>query len=149
VPVTGTTSLDRLYKKTRRAAERNLAADEHVVAVLRGRSKQAMVVTDRQILIVTAGMNAGFRATAASFSFEDIAAINLHTGRGVAALEVVKAGSKPAIKSNLRAAYKRPNWLPCHRYMGDSPLVGELRSFVRSGGRSQSARAALSPTGEK
>jgi hypothetical protein len=146
VTVNGPTALDRLHKKTRRTAEKNLAADERVVTVFEGRSKQALVVTDRKILIVKAGpmAGAGFRTKAASFPFEEIAAINVHTGPGIAALEVVAVGEERKRKSDLRAAYQRPNWLPCHPPMGDSPLIGELRSFVRSGGHSQSARAALS-----
>src|ERR1700690_2908334 len=86
VLVTEPTALDRLHKKTRKVAERNLAGDEHVVTVVKGRSKQAMVVTDRQLLIIKAGSMAGvgFRAKATTFSLEDIAAINVHTGPGIA-----------------------------------------------------------------
>jgi hypothetical protein len=146
--VTAPTALDRLHKKTRRVAERHLAGDEHVVTVFVGRSKQALVVTDRQILIVKAGSMAGagssLKAKVASFSFANIAAINVHTGPGMAALEVVSAGSERSPKPKLRTAYQQPNWLPCRAAMGESPLIGELRAYVRSDGRSQSARAALS-----
>jgi hypothetical protein len=144
--VTGPSALDRLHKKTRRVAERNLAGDEHVVTVLKGRSKQAMVVTDRQILIIKGGSMAGvgFRTKVTSFSFASIAAIHVHTGPGIAALEVVVVDSERARKPNLAGAYQKRNWLPCHPPMGDSPLIAELRAFVRSDGRSQSARAALS-----
>jgi hypothetical protein len=139
-------ALDRLHKKTRRAAETMLASDEEVITVFGGRSKHAMIVTDRQILIVKPGVMAGaaLGAKTASFSFEDIAAINVHTGPGIAALEVVVAGSQPSGKPDLRAAYQLPNWLPCPRSVGDSPLIGELRTYVQSGGRAPSARAALS-----
>jgi len=137
--------LDQLHKKTRRAAEKSLASDESVITILAGRSKQAMIVTDRRLLIVKAGLmsGTGIRAKAASFSFADVAAINVHTGPGVAALEVVAADAKKSKKPDLRAAYQLPNWLPCHPPMGSSPIIGELRAFVQSGGRSRSARFAL------
>lgn len=146
MPVTAGNALDLLHKKTRRAAEKNLAGDEHIVSVLKGRFKQAMIVTDRQILIVTAGLmsGTGFRAKTASFPLASITAINLHTGPGLAALEVVAAGSERARKPNLNAAYQRTNWLPCRAPVGESPLIAELRTFVRSGGEARSARAALS-----
>jgi hypothetical protein len=141
-----TSALDRLHKKARRAAESHLASDEHVITIFAGRSKQAMIVTDRQILIVKAGLlaGAGLGVKAASFSFENIAAINVHSGPGIAALEIVVAGSERPGKPDLRAAYQLPNWLPCHAPVGSSPLIGELRAYVQSGGRSRSARAALS-----
>jgi hypothetical protein len=140
-----TSALDRLDKKTRRAAESNLASDENVITILGGRSKQAMIVTNRQILIVKAGLmsGAGLGAKAASFSFADIAAIHVHTGPGIAALEVVVVGSRRSEKPDLRAAYQLPNWLPCHPRVGTWPLISELRAYVQSGGRSRSARAAL------
>jgi len=139
-------ALDRLNKKTRQAAETMLATDEHVITILAGRSKQAMIVTNRQIVIVKAGMLAGTAkgARATSFPFESIAAINVHTGPRFAALEVVVTGSQALDKPNLQTAYQLPNWLPCHPSVGSSPLIGELRAFVRSGGRAQSPRAALS-----
>jgi hypothetical protein len=137
-------TLDRLHKKTRRVVERNLPGGEDIIAVIAGRSKQAMIVTDRRLLIVKAGVMAGgFRARAAEFGFEEVAAINVHTGPGIAALEVVIAGPKRSSKPNLRAAYQLPNWLPCHPPVGDSPLIAELRTYVQSGGRSRSARYAL------
>jgi hypothetical protein len=141
-----TPALDELSKRARRAAEKHLAEDEHVVTIIEGRARQAMIVTDRKILIVKAGWIAGssFRAKSAAFSFADIAAINVHAGRGIVALEVVEAGSERRKRADLRAALQRPNWLPCYPSMGDSPVIAELRAFVRSDGRSQSARAALS-----
>jgi hypothetical protein len=142
--VTG--DLDRLPKRARRAAEANLDDDEHIVTVIEGRSRQALILTDRKVLIVKSGWIAGttFGAKFAALSFAEIAAINVHTGPGIVALEVVKAGSKRPKRADLRAALQQPNWLPCHRGMGESPVIAELRAFVRSEGRSQSARAALS-----
>lgn len=140
-----TSALDRLHKKTRRAAETELGSDEDVITIFAGRSKQAMIVTDRRILIVKPGLMAGaaLGAKAASFSFATIAAINVHTGPGIAALEIVVEGSQPSGRPNLAVAYRHPNWLPCHRSEGSSPLIGELRAYVQSRGRSRSARAAL------
>ena len=138
--------LDQLHRKTRQAAGSKLASDEDVITIFSGRSRQAMIVTDRQVLIVKPGFMAGaaLGAKAASFSFESITTINVHSGPGVAALEVVAAGYPASGKPDLRAAYQLPNWLPCHRSVGLSPLVGELRAYVQSGGRARSARAALS-----
>jgi hypothetical protein len=139
-------ALDQLHKKTRRVAETKLGGDEDVIAIFSGRSKQAMIVTDRQVLIVKPGSMAGaaLGAKATSFSFPSITRINVHTGPGFAALEVVATGYPAAEKPDLRAAYQLPNWLPCHRSVGASPLVGELRTYVLSGGQARSARAALS-----
>jgi hypothetical protein len=139
-------ALDRLHKKTRQAAESGLAPDEQVVAVFEGKSKQAMIVTDRQIMVVKPGMlaGAGLGAKVASFEFEQIAGINVHAGPRIAAFELIVAGAPRPARPDLRAAYQLPNWLPCDRSMESSPLIAELRDFVRSDGRSHSARAALS-----
>jgi hypothetical protein len=140
-----TPPLDQLPKKARGLAQSQLAADEDIIRIFAGRSKQAMIVTDRQILIVKPGFMAGaaLNAKAASFPLERITAINVHTGPGVAALEVVLAGRPATAKPDLRAAYQLPNWLPCPPSLGRSPLIGELRTHVQSGGRARSARAAL------
>ena len=137
--------LDQLPKKARGLAESQLAEGEDVITILAGRSKQAMVVTDRQILIVKTGFMAGaaLNAKAASFPLGRIAGINVHTGPGFAAIEVVVAGRPATARPDLRAAYQLPNWLPCQSSLGRSPLIGELRTYVQSGGRSRSARAAL------
>jgi hypothetical protein len=139
-------ALDQLDRKARQAAERTLETDEDVITIVRGRSKQALIVTDRQVLIVKPGVMAGaaFGAKAASFSFESITKINVHSGLGVAALEVVTAFYPAAGKPDLRAAFQRPNWLPCDRSVGLTPLIDEVRAYVQSGGRARSARAALS-----
>jgi hypothetical protein len=140
-----TSALDRLHKKTRQAAETRLDDDEQVITVFEGRSKQALIVTDRQLVIVKPGLMAGVAlgAKAAGFPFDRIEAINVHTGAGIAALEVVVTGHPDAGKPDLRAAFQKPNWLPCPRSLGDSPLIAELRAFVQSGGQARSARAAL------
>jgi hypothetical protein len=138
--------LDQLHRKTRRFVQAHLAEDEEVVTVFVGRSKQAMVVTDRQLVIAKAGMlaGAGFGARCAAFPLDTIKTINLHAGPGIAALEVVTATATARGKADLRAAYQRPNWLPCEPSIGASPRVAHLRAFVQSGGRAHSARAELS-----
>jgi hypothetical protein len=141
-----TSTLDQLPKRTQVLARSQLAEDEEVVAVLAGRSKQAMIVTDRQVLIVKPGWMAGaaLGTKAGSFPFGVITAINVHTGRGIAALEIVSAAGPPSAKPDLRTAFQLPNWLPCDPSLGRSPVIAELRSYVRSGGRARSARAELS-----
>jgi hypothetical protein len=138
--------LDQLSKRTRSRAESHLDEDEEIVTVLVGRSKQAMVVTNRQLLIVKSGLMAGatLGGKAGSFPLGSIAAVNLHTGRGVAALEVVPTGQETASKPDLRAAFQLSNWLPCEPSLAGSPVIGELRAYVKSEGRSRSARAELS-----
>jgi hypothetical protein len=66
-----TSTLDQLPKRTQVLARSQLAEDEEVVAVLAGRSKQAMIVTDRQVLIVKPGWMAGaaLGTKAGSFPF--------------------------------------------------------------------------------
>lgn len=139
-------TLDQLHKKARGLAEGQLDDGEEIITVLRGRSKQAMVVTDRRILMVKPGILAGawLGPKAASFPLTAITTINVHTGRGIAALELVIAGEQTHAKPDLTSAYQLPNWLPCHASLGRSPLIGELRAYVRSDGRARSARAELS-----
>jgi hypothetical protein len=138
--------LDQLSKRTRSRAESHLDDDEEIVTVLVGRSKQAMVVTNRQLLIVKSGLMAGaaLNSKAGSFPLAAIAAVNVHTGRGVAALEIVPIGQETAEKPDLRAAFQLSNWLPCQPSLAGSAVVGELRAYVQSAGRSRSARAELS-----
>lgn len=138
--------VDHLHAKTRRYVEAHVAGDEEIVTVFAGHSKQAMVVTDRQLLIVKAGMlsGMGFGARATTFPLDTIETINLHTGPRIAALEVVTKSQTDRGKPDLRAAYQRPNWLPCDPSIGTSPRIAHLRAFVESGGRSRSARAELS-----
>jgi hypothetical protein len=140
-----TPALDQLHRKARRLADSRLDDDEEVITVFPGRSKQAMIVTDRQLLIVKPGIMSGawLGPKAASFPLAAITAINVHTGRGIAALELVIAGNQMPSKANLTSAYQLPNWLPCHASLGSSPLIGELRAYVESDGRAQSARAEL------
>jgi len=117
--------------------------------VVPGRSKQAMIVTDRRILILKPGIMAGawLGPKAASFPLASITTINVHTGRGIAALELVIAGAPPTPKPDLTTAFQLPNWLPCHSSVGDTLMISELRAFVQSDGRSRSARAELSSAG--
>jgi hypothetical protein len=137
--------LDQLPKKARGLAASQLADGEDVITIFAGRSKQAMIVTDRQLLIVKPGFMAGaaLNAKAAAFPLAKITAVNVHTGPGFAAIELVLAGRPATAKPDLRAAYQLPNWLPCRSSLGKSPLIGELRAHVESDGRARSARAAL------
>jgi hypothetical protein len=141
-----TAALDQLHRKARTLADRQLAADEEVVAVFPGRSKQAMIVTDQRILLVKPGVMAGawLGPKATSFPLATITTINVHGGRGVAALELVIAGHPTDAKPDLVTAFQQPNWLPCSSSLPGSPVIGELRAYVESEGRSRSARAELS-----
>jgi hypothetical protein len=141
-----TAALDQLHRKARTLADRELAPDEEVVAVLPGRSKQAMLVTDQRILLVKPGVMAGawLGPKATSFPLATITTINVHGGRGVAALELVIAGHPTDAKPDLVTAFQQPNWLPCSSSLAGSPVIGELRAYVESDGRSRSARAELS-----
>jgi len=141
-----TSGLDQLHKKARRLAEGQLDHDEEVVTVIPGRSKQAMIVTDQQIVIVKPGILAGawLGPKATSFRLARIMGINLHSGPGIAALELVIEGHPTTAKPDLTTAYQLPNWLPCQSSLGSSPVIGELRAYVQSDGRSRSARAELS-----
>ena len=141
-----TAALEQLHRKARRLAEGALSDDEEVVTVLPGRSRQAMIVTDRRLLIVKPGLMSGawLGRKAASFPLDAIAAINVHTGRGIAALELVLAGKSSDAKPDLTSAFQLPNWLPCRPELGRSALIGELRAYVESDGRARSAWAELS-----
>lgn len=141
-----TSALDQLHKKARRLAERQLADDEEVITVVSGRSKQAMIVTDRRILAVKPGLLSGawLGPKAASFPLEEITTVNVHRGRGMTALELVIAGKPAQAKPDLTTAYQLPNWLPGPASLASSSVIGELRAYVESDGRSRSARAELS-----
>jgi len=143
-----TVALEQLHRKARRLAEGALAGDEEIVTVLPGRSRQAMIVTDRRLLILKPGLLSGawLGRKAASFPLETITTINVHTGRGIAALELVLAGRPAQAKPDLTSAFQLPNWLPCRAELGRSAVIGELRAYVESDGRARSARAELSAT---
>jgi hypothetical protein len=140
-----TPTIGELDKKARKLAERTLGADEELVAVIRGRSKQAMIVTGRRIVMVKPGLLAGawLGPKASAFLLTEITTVNVHAGRGVAALELVIAGRPREAKADLTTAFQSPNWLPCHPWVSGSPLIAELRSYIQSDGRSRSARAEL------
>ncbi len=141
-----TSALDQLPDKARRLAEEHLVEGEDVVTVIPGRSKQAMIVTGRRILIVKSGFLAGawLSPKLASFPLETITTINAHAGRGVVALELVVDGLPIKAKADLRAAYQLPNWLACQASVASPSLIRELRAYAQSDGRSRSARAELS-----
>jgi hypothetical protein len=140
-----TPTIEELDKKARKLVARTLDDDEELVAVIRGRSKQAMIVTGRRIITVKPGLLAGawLGPKAAAFPLTEITTINVHTGRGMGALEVVIAGRPREAKPDLTTAFQSPNWLPCHPSVSGSPLIGELRSYIQSDGQSRSARAEL------
>jgi hypothetical protein len=140
------TTIAELDKKARKLAERILGADEELVAVIRGRSKQAMIVTGRRIVIVKPGLLAGtwLGPKASAFLLTEITTVNVHAGRGVAALELVIAGRPREAKADLTTAFQSPSWLPCHPSVNGSPLIAQLRSYIQSDGQSRSARAELS-----
>jgi hypothetical protein len=140
-----TPTLAELDKKARKLGERTLEADEELVAVIRGRSKQAMIVTGRRIIIVKPGLLAGawLGPKATTFPLTEITTVNVHTGRGMGALELVIAGRPREAKPDLTTAFQSPSWLPCHPSVSGSPLIAELRSYIQSDGQSRSARAEL------
>jgi hypothetical protein len=138
-------TIDQLHKKARKATDRMLGPDEDVITVVLGRSGQALIITDTRILVIKPGMmaGAGRGAKASSYPHDQLASINVYTGPGVAAVELVPMGQQPSRETDLRASYQLPNWLPCDKATAASTQIAELRTFVQSGGRSRSARAAL------
>jgi hypothetical protein len=140
-----TATIDHLHKKARKLAEGALGSDEDLVAVIPGRSKQAMIVSDRRILMVKPGILSGawLGPKVASFALPAITTINVHAGRGMGALELVIAGRPSDGKADVTTAFQAANWLPCHPSVSSSPLIGELRAYVQSDGESRSARAQL------
>ncbi|MGA2014755.1 MAG: hypothetical protein ABSH51_30100 [Solirubrobacteraceae bacterium] len=104
-----------------------------------------MIVTDRRILMVKPGIMSGawLGPKAASFPLASITTVNVHAGRGIAALELVIAGGPSTPKPDLTTAFQLPNWLPCHPSVGATLMIRELRDYVQSDGRSRSARAEL------
>jgi hypothetical protein len=143
--VTPTPTIDELDRKARKLAESALSDDEGLVAVIRGRSRQAMVVTDRRVIMLKPGLMSGLwlGGKAAAFPLSEITTVNVHTGRGMGALELVTVGRPRDAKADLRTAFQSPTWLPCHPSVSGSPLIGELRAYIQSDGQSRSARAEL------
>ena len=146
VPDPEAPTIDRLHKKARKLAESALGDQEALVAVIPGRSKQAMIVTDRRILMVKPGVLAGawLGPKAAAFALSQISTVNVHAGRGMGALELVIAGQPGKSKADLITAFQLPNWLPCHPQVSKSPLIAQLRAYIQSDGQSRNARAELS-----
>jgi hypothetical protein len=140
-----TPTIDELDKKARKLAESALSDDEGLVAVIRGRSKQAMIVTDRRIIMLKPGLMSGLwlGGKAAAFPLTEITTVNVHAGRGMGALELVTPRRPREAKADLRTAFQSPTWLPCHPSVSGSPLIGELRAYIQSDGQSRSARAEL------
>jgi hypothetical protein len=140
-----TPTIDELDKKARKLAERALGDGEQVVAVIRGRSKQAMIVTDRRIVMVKPGLMAGawLGPKVAAFPLTEITTVNIHSGPRMGALELVIADRPREAKTDLTTAFQSPTWLPCHPSVSGSPLIGDLRTYIQSDGRSRSARAEL------
>jgi hypothetical protein len=140
-----TPTIDELDKKARKLAERALGDSEQLVAVIRGRSKQAMIVTDQRIVMVKPGLLAGawLGPKVAAFPLTEITTVNTHSGRGMGALELVVADRPREAKADLTTAFQSPRWLPCDPSVSGSPLIGELRAYIQSDGRSHSARAEL------
>jgi hypothetical protein len=140
-----TPTMGELDKKARKLAERTLGVDEELVAVIRGRSKQAMLVTGRRIVVVKPGLLAGawLGPKASAFLLTEITTVNVHAGRGMGGLELVISGRPREARADLTTAFQSPNWLPCHPSVSGSPLIAELRSYIQSDGQSRSARAEL------
>lgn len=138
-------TIDQLHQKARKLARAALGEDEELVAVIPGRSKQAMLVTDRRILMLKPGILAGawLGPKAAAFPLTAITTINVHTGRGLGALELVITGNQKDLKPDLTTAFQAPNWLPCQPSVSGSSLIAELRTYVQTDGQSPSARAQL------
>lgn len=111
-----TPTIGELDKKARKLAEHALGVDEELVAVIRGRSKQAMIVTGRRIVIVKPGLLAGawLGAKASAFLLTEITTVNVHAGRGMGGLELVIAGRPREARADLTTAFQSPRWLPCH-----------------------------------
>jgi hypothetical protein len=111
--VTAESALSQLHRKARRLADAVLEDDEQVITVLPGRSRQAMVVTDQRLLLLKPGLMSGvwLGKKASSFPLGAITAINVHTGRGVVALEIVVTGVTVAAKPDLASAFQQR----CHR----------------------------------
>jgi hypothetical protein len=113
-----TPTIEELDKKARKLAERALEDDEPLVAVIRGRSKQAMIVTERRIVMVKPGLLAGawVGPKVVAFPLSEITTVNTHSGPGVGALELVVADRPRDTKADLRTAFLSPTWLPCHHF---------------------------------
>lgn len=140
-----TPTVDRLHKKARKLAESALGDHEKLVAIIPGRSKQAMIVTEQRIVLVKPGVLAGawLGPKVASFALTQISTLNVHAGPGMGALELVIAGQPGTSKPELITAFQLPNWLPCHPQVSTSPAMAQLRAYIQSDGRSRSARAEL------
>jgi hypothetical protein len=80
---TMTPTIDELDKKARKLAERALGDGDELVANIRARSKQAMIVTDRRIVMVKPGLPGRGVAgpKAAAFPLTEITTVNVHAGR--------------------------------------------------------------------
>ncbi|MCW3001929.1 MAG: hypothetical protein JWQ20_1227 [Conexibacter sp.] len=88
------TPLDLLPDKTRKAAAEQLRADDEVLGVINGSSKQAIVALADRILVIKPGFMAGatFGASVTAFPYRNISAIEVNVKMFNGVIELVAAG---------------------------------------------------------
>ena len=114
--------LSALNGKTQKLLQGHLAPGESVQICLVGNSSQALIATDRRLMVAKAGIMAGatFGGTVTSFNFGDVNGIEVQTHITTAVIEVITAGYQNREVSYWSSdkksdPYKLPNCVPIQK----------------------------------
>jgi hypothetical protein len=126
--------MDNLKRREEQVLRQNLLTDEQVIDQLVGRYDQALVLTDRKLLIIKGGLMAGvtFGAKATSFDYRTIT-VEVRTGMLQGVLEIASGGISGAERSawntGANGAVKAPNCVPF--YSRDGAKFQQAAALIR------------------
>lgn len=152
VEILPATPLDALSRRPRAAVEQGLVPGEEVMVVVRGTSSAAIVGTDRRAFIYKHGMMAGatFGHKLASFEYENIVGIEVHTGALSGAVVIHVPGAASVSTSYWQNAKSDPhkayNAIPIVRPYGPAQAgAAQLRALISEHSSSKRQDPSLSP----
>lgn len=148
------TPLNSLSPKGRQAIEQGLLPDERVKVAIRGTGSAAIVGTDRRAFIFKRGFTAGatFGHKLASFAYENIVGIEVHTGALTGAVVIHVPGAASVSTSYWQNSKSDPhkayNAIPIARPYGPAQDgAAQLRAAISefASGKRASSSHATSP----
>jgi hypothetical protein len=135
-----------LHPEAIEAVESALSPDEPVRLVIYGASHQAMVATDRRVLVFKKGFLAGasFGSELTSWAYRHLLGVQVHTGLMTGAVVLQAPGQTGATTSNWKGGdtepYKAPNAIPLDRpFDGARRRVAELGRILDAAHRASAA----------
>jgi hypothetical protein len=137
VEILPATPLDSLARRPRAAVEQGLVPGEEVMVVVRGTGSAAIIGTDRRAFIYKHGMMAGatFGHKLASFEYENVVGIEVHTGALSGAVVIHVPGAASVSTSYWQNAKSDPhkayNAIPIVRPYGPAQAgAAQLRALI-------------------